>query len=121
MSASFLFFLILIGLLSGFMSGIFGVGGGVIMVPLLLLLLGSQQEAQGTSLAVLAVPVTFAVTYNYYQEGHVNWKYALVMAIFFVVGGYLGSKLAVTISESLLKRLFGALMLIIGLRMIFQK
>jgi uncharacterized membrane protein YfcA len=121
MSASFLFFLILIGLLSGFMSGIFGVGGGVIMVPFLLLLLGSQQEAQGTSLAVLAVPVTFAAAYNYYQEGHVNWKYALIMAVFFVVGGYLGSKLAVTISESLLKRLFGALMLIVGLRMIFQK
>lgn len=114
--------LVIIGLLAGFLSGILGVGGGVVMVPLMVLLLGfSQHQAQGTSLAVLAVPVTLAAAYNYYQDGSLNWKYALVMAAMFVIGGYLGSKLAISLDEKLLKRIFGAVLVILGFRMIFSK
>lgn len=114
--------LVVIGLLAGFLSGILGVGGGVVMVPLMVLLLGfSQHQAQGTSLAVLAVPVTLAAAYNYYQDGSLNWKYALVMALMFVIGGYLGSKLAISLDDKLLKRIFGIVLVVLGIRMVFSK
>jgi uncharacterized membrane protein YfcA len=114
--------LVVVGLIAGFLSGILGVGGGVLMVPLMILLLGfSQHQAQGTSLAVLAVPVTLAAAYNYYQDGSLNWKYALVMASMFVIGGYLGSKLAISLDEKLLKRIFGVVLVILGLRMVLTK
>ena len=84
MSLQTILSLVLIGILAGILSGLVGVGGGVIMVPLLVLLFGmSQHQAQGTSLAVLAVPVTAVAVYNYYTEGHINIKYALVIAVFF--------------------------------------
>lgn len=112
--------LIVIGLLAGIFSGMFGVGGGVIMIPLMAFALGfTQHEAQGTSLAVLAIPVTFLAAYNYYESGHVNWKYAIVIAITFVIGGYLGSKVAILINQSLLKKIFGVLMIIVAIRLIF--
>lgn len=92
------------------------------MVPLLILLLGfSQYEAQGTSLAVLAVPVTFLAAYNYYNDGYVNWKYAAVIAVTFVIGGYIGSQLAVSIDQRMLKKIFGIIMLIVAAKMIFGK
>lgn len=122
MSLTIILLLILIGLLGGFVSGLLGVGGGIIMVPLMLVFLGyTQHQAQGTSLAILAVPVTLVSAYNYYKEGEINWKFALIMALCFVVGGYLGSKLAITINQSLLKKIFGAIMLIAGLKMMFGK
>jgi len=122
MNLTIILFLILIGVLSGFLSGMMGVGGGVIMVPLLVFLLGfTQHEAQGTSLAVLAVPVTFLAAYNYHMEEGLNWKYALIIAISFVIGGYLGSKLAVNIGDLLLKRIFGVIMLIASIKLIFFK
>ncbi|PKG41575.1 sulfite exporter TauE/SafE family protein [Psychroflexus sp. MES1-P1E] len=114
--------LVVIGLIAGFLSGILGVGGGVVMVPLMILLLGfSQHQAQGTSLAVLAVPVTLAAAYTYYQDGSLNWRYALVMALMFVIGGYLGSKLAISLDEKVLKRIFGIVLVVLGFRMIFVK
>ncbi len=114
--------LILIGLLAGFFSGTLGIGGSVVMIPLMLLWLNfSQHQAQGTSLAVLAVPVTLLAAYNYYQEGHVNWKYAAIIAVTFIIGGYLGSKLAISINQMLLKKIFGGILLLVALKMIFGK
>ena len=114
--------LIIIGLLAGVLSGFMGVGGGIVMIPLLIVMLGfSQHEAQGTSLAVLAVPVTFLAAYNYYNAGHVNWKFALIMAVSFVLGGYLGSKFAISIDQSVLKKIFGAIMLIAAIKLFFEK
>ncbi len=122
MNTSILISLILIGLLAGFFSGTLGVGGSVIMIPLLILWVNfSQHEAQGTSLAVLAVPVTLLAAYNYYQEGFVNWKYAIVIAVTFVIGGYLGSKLAISINQALLKKIFGGVLLIVAIKMMFGK
>jgi uncharacterized membrane protein YfcA len=122
MSLLIILALVVIGLIAGFLSGILGVGGGVVMVPLMVLLLGfSQHQAQGTSLAVLAVPVTLAAAYNYYQDGSLNWRYALVMAFMFVIGGYLGSKLAISLDEKVLKRIFGVILVVLGFRMIFVK
>ncbi len=114
--------LVVIGLLAGFLSGTMGVGGSVVMIPLLILWVGfTQHQAQGTSLAVLSVPVTLLAAFNYYKEGHVNWKFATIMAITFVIGGYLGSKLAVSIDQSLLKKIFGGVLLIVALKMILGK
>ena len=114
--------LIVIGLLAGVLSGVLGVGGGLIMIPLMVLILGyNQHEAQGTSLAVLAVPVTFFAAYNYYSEGYVNWKYALIIAAGFAVGGYFGSKLAISINQNILKKIFGFILLIAAYKMFFGK
>ncbi|MBQ4821793.1 sulfite exporter TauE/SafE family protein [Aquimarina sp. MMG016] len=122
MNTSVLISLILIGLLAGFFSGTLGIGGSVVMIPLLILWVNfSQHEAQGTSLAVLAVPVTLLAAYNYYQEGYVNWKYAAIIAVTFIIGGYLGSKLAISINQVLLKKIFGGVLLLVALKMIFGK
>ena len=122
MNLTIILFLVIIGILSGFLSGMMGVGGGVIMVPLMVFLLGfTQHEAQGTSLAVLAVPVTFLAAYTYHTEKGLNWRYALIIAVAFVIGGYLGSKLAVNINDLLLKRIFGVVMLIASIKLIFFK
>ncbi len=124
MNVSIIFSLIIIGLLAGILSGVFGIGGGVIMVPLLVFLLGvNQHQAQGTSLAVLSVPVTFLAAYTYYKSGEdvVNWKYALIIAACFVVGGYFGSKIAIAINEQLLKKIFAVILLLVAVKMFFSK
>lgn len=115
--------LVIIGLLAGVLSGFMGVGGGVVMIPLMMLFLGfDQHEAQGMSLAVLAVPVTFIAAYTYHSSGHpINWKFALVIAIFFVVGGYLGSKVAVSINQNMLKKIFAVVLVIAAIKMFFGK
>ncbi len=122
MSISTILILVSIGLLAGFVSGLLGVGGGIVIVPLMMLLFGSSQlEAQGTSLAVLAVPVTFLAAYSYYTEGQLNIKYAVVIALMFVIGGFLGSKLAISINKELLKKVFAVALFIVALKMFFGK
>lgn len=123
MSLTLFLTLALVGICAGFFSGLMGIGGGVVMVPLMVFLLGfSQHEAQGTSLAVLSVPVTFWAAYTYSQgDNPLNWKYAGIIAICFALGGFLGAKLAINIDEKLLKRIFGVLMLALSLRIIFSK
>ena len=124
MNTTIIFSLIIIGLLAGILSGVFGIGGGVIMVPLLVFLLGvNQHQAQGTSLAVLSVPVTFLAAYTYYKSGEdvVNWKYALIIAGCFVVGGYFGSKIAIAINERLLKKIFAVVLFLVAIKMFFSK
>lgn len=121
MNITLLASLVIIGLLAGILSGFMGVGGGVIMIPLMVLLLGfNQHEAQGTSLAVLAIPVTFLAAYTYYNEGHVNWRFAIVIALAFVIGGFIGSKFAVTISQGILKKIFAIILLIAALKLFFS-
>jgi uncharacterized membrane protein YfcA len=114
--------LILIGILAGVLSGLVGVGGGIIMVPLLVLLFGfNQHQAQGTSLAVLAVPVTAVAVFSYYKEGQVNIKYAAIIAAFFVVGSVFGSKLALTLDQKMLKKIFAVVLLAIAGKMLLDK
>lgn len=122
MSTTIIITLLIIGVLAGVLSGLVGVGGGLAMIPLMIILLGySQHEAQGTSLAVLAIPVTFLAAYNYYSEGYINWKFALIIAIGFVVGGFFGSKLAISIDQAMLKKIFGVILLIAAFKMFFGK
>jgi uncharacterized membrane protein YfcA len=121
MTLTTILFLLCIGLFAGFLSGLIGIGGGIVMVPLLLLLGMSQHQSQGISLAVLAVPVTALAAFNYYKEGYIDLKYAAVIAVFFVIGGYLGSKFAIQIDEKMLRKVFGFILLIVAGKMILGK
>lgn len=122
MTASTIVALAIIGLLAGVLSGLVGVGGGIIMVPLLILMLGfTQHQAQGTSLTVLVVPVTALAVFNYYKAGHINWKYALVIAAFFVVGSYFSSKFAVNLDQKTLKKIFSIVLIVIAGKMLLEK
>lgn len=117
-----LIILIIIGLLSGLLAGIFGVGGAIIVIPALVFILGlTQHQAQGTSLAFMLPPVGILATWNYWKAGYVNWKFALVLSLTFVVGAYLGSRFSVNISDKMLRKIFGILMIAMALKMIFSK
>jgi len=125
MTVEIVILLLILGLLAGFLSGSVGVGGGVIMVPLAIWFLGySQHQAQGTSLAVLAVPVTLLAAYTYHKSGleqneGLDWRVALIIAVGFVAGGYFGSKLAINLNQQLLKKIFGVILIIVAVKMIF--
>lgn len=122
MSIAHLIILIIVGILSGMLAGVFGVGGAIIVIPALVFILGfSQHDAQGTSLAFMLPPVGILATWNYWKEGHVNWKIALILSITFVVGSYLGSQFSINMSDKLLRRLFGVLMILVAIKMIFSK
>jgi len=117
-----LLILIVIGIVTGFMAGMLGIGGAIIMIPALVFFLGiTQQTAQGTSLAVMLPPIGIIAAYNYYKAGQVNIWFAVVLAVFFLVGSYFGSKLALNLPQSLLKRIFGILLLLIAAKMLFSK
>jgi len=114
--------LIVIGIITGVMAGMLGIGGAIIMIPALVFLLGiSQQTAQGTSLAVMLPPIGIIAAYNYYKAGQVNIRFAIVLAVFFLVGSYFGSKLALTIPQNVLKKIFGVLLLLVAAKMLLSK
>jgi uncharacterized membrane protein YfcA len=122
MSVSMIIILIVIGIITGVMAGMLGIGGAIIMIPALVFILGiSQQTAQGTSLAVMLPPVGIIAAYNYYKAGEVNIKFAIILAVFFLVGSYFGSKLALTLPQNVLKKIFGVLLLLVAARMLFSK
>lgn len=122
MSTSILLILIAIGIVTGAVAGMLGIGGAIIMIPALVFLLGlSQQTAQGTSLAVMLPPIGILAAYNYYKAGEVNLKFALILAAAFIVGSYFGSKLALTIPQPILKKIFGILLLLVAAKMLFSK
>jgi len=116
------FLLLAIGLSAGALGGIFGIGGGLIMIPGMVLLLGiDQHTAIGTSLAVMLPPIGIAATYNYYKSGSVNLTYAVIIALAFIVGSFLSSKLALALPEMTMRRIFAVFLVIMGVRMFFGK
>jgi uncharacterized membrane protein YfcA len=121
MDLSTFFILVLIGVTAGVMSGFVGIGGGIIIVPALVYILGvSQFEAQGTSIVLMIPPIGILAAMNYYKADAINWKYAAIIAATFVVGGYVGSKLSLKMDETLLKLIFGVVMLIVAVKMIIS-
>lgn len=122
MSISVFLILVLIGLIAGTFSGLIGVGGAIIIIPALVFLLGMDQySAQGTSLATLLLPIGLLAVLNYYREGEINIKYAMVIAVSFFVGGYLGSKFALEIPEALLRKIFAVTLVVIAVKMFLGK
>lgn len=121
MSLQTIFFLLCIGVTAGVLSGLIGIGGGIIMVPLLLLMGFTQQQAQGTSLAALLPPVTLLAVLNYHKAGFINWRYAIIISLVFVVGGYFGSKIAISIDQRTLKKIFAVVLLLIAGKLLLEK
>jgi len=113
---------VILGLAGGVMSGIFGIGGAVIIVPALVFLFGFDQKmAQGTTLAMLLPPVGLLGVWQYYQSGNVNFKVAGILCAGLFVGAYFGGYLANQLSSDTLKKIFGVALLLISIRMIFGK
>jgi uncharacterized membrane protein YfcA len=122
MSISTFIVLIIIGLLAGILSGLVGVGGGIIIIPLLIILLGlTQHQAQGTAIFAMLPPIGILAAMNYFKQGFVKWEYAVVVALTFVIGGYFGSKLSLSLPPQTVRRIFGIVMLIGGFKLIFSK
>lgn len=113
---------LIIGLCAGILSGLIGIGGGIIIIPALVLLLGfSQHEAQGTTLAIMVPPVGILAAWVYYKQGYVNLPVACFICIGFLVGGFIGAKIATGITGTVLQKVFGAMLFLTSLKMIFLK
>lgn len=121
MTINTILILVLIGLFAGTMSGFIGIGGGVIIVPALVYILGmSQHGAQGTSVLLMLPPIGILAAINYYKAGQLNVSYAVIIALTFIIGAYFGSKLSLRLNGNLVKFIFGILMLYIAVRMIYS-
>ena len=113
--------LILIGFFAGVLSGLVGVGGGIIIVPCLVFFLAfTQKMAQGTSLALLTLPVVVLGMLQYYKQGHVDFKIVIFLALGFIIGGFFGGKLAVSIPENILKKIFSILLFVVALKLFIE-
>lgn len=120
MSITTVILLVLVGLAAGFLSGLIGIGGGVIIVPALVFFVGfTQKQAQGTSLGILLLPVGILAVMQYYKQGYLNINYVLVVSAAFVVGGFLGSKLSLSLSDEKVKKIFAVVMMLIAIKMLF--
>ncbi len=112
----------LIGLLAGILSGFFGVGGGILIVPALVFFCGfSQLQAQGTSLAILLPPTGLLAFMQYYRKGNVDLKAGIIICATLVLGSYLSGKLAQHVSPAILRKAFSVFMVIVAVKLFFSK
>jgi len=124
MTAQLIIIIIIIGLAAGMLSGLVGIGGGIILVPAVIYFLNyTQHQAQGTSLGVLTFPVVLVAFLKYYHEckrmgDPIDWKIIALLAVGFVVGGYFGSALALKINQSLLKKIFAVILFYTAFKML---
>ncbi len=114
--------LLAIGLIAGVLSGLVGIGGGIVIVPVLVYFLNfTQHQAQGTTLFMFMLPIGILGVFNYYQKGNVDFKTAFIMASTFFIGSYFGSKISLGTTQEVIKKVFGVIILLISLKMIFGK
>ena len=115
-------FCLMIGVVVGIVSGIIGIGGGIILVPALVFLFGlSQHQAQGTTLALMVPPIGLLAAWTYYKHGFVDLRIAGLICLGFFFGGLVGARLATVLSEAILTKVFGVALLLVGVKMIFFK
>jgi len=122
MSAVTIIILIIIGIAAGMLSGLVGVGGGIIIVPALIYFLAfSQKQAQGTSLAILLLPIGILAVMNYYKDPnvHLDVKVVALITLGFIAGSYFGSKLALALPDAAVKKIFAIFMLLVAIKMLF--
>ncbi len=113
------FMLLGIGLIAGVLSGMFGIGGGLVIVPALLLLVQMKEfEAIGTSLAALIPPVGLLGAMAYYRNGNINMKYAALIALGLFVGAYFGAKITLGLSPVIVRRLYAGFLILVATRML---
>lgn len=114
--------LLIIGLTGGLVSGVLGIGGGIVIIPMLVGFLGyTQKDAQGTSLGLLLLPIGILAVMNYYKAGHINLKAVAIMVITFVIGSYISSLYAVNLPEGTLKKIFAVFLFLYALRLFLGK
>jgi len=114
--------LLFVGLIAGLISGFLGIGGGIVIIPALVYLLGySQQNAQGTSLGLLVPPIGLLAVINYHKGGFVNFKAAAIMCITFIIGSYISSKIVVDLPESIVKKSFAVFLLFYAMKLFLEK
>lgn len=114
--------LLAIGALAGTVSSFLGIGGGLVVIPLLVTLLNySQKTAQGTSLALMLPPIGILAVINYYKSGNVNLSHAFVMAIGFLAASYVASKYAVKLPDDYLKKIFAVFLIIYATKLLLGK
>jgi hypothetical protein len=122
MTIQILLILLAVGLAAGFLSGMVGIGGGIIIVPVLVYFLGfTQHQAQGTTLFMFLLPIGILGVMNYHKQGYVDYKTALIICSTFVFGSYFGSKLAISLDQKMVKQIFGAIIILLGAKMLFWK
>lgn len=113
---------ILIGLSAGILSGMLGIGGATVVIPGLVYFMGlDQKTAQGTSLALLMLPVVFSAFLNYYKNGFFHKYFAILLILSFPIGAYIGSVIALSMDSVILRKIFGIFLLIVALKMIISK
>jgi uncharacterized membrane protein YfcA len=113
---------LLLGLIAGVLSGVIGIGGGVIIVPALIFLFGlSQHQAQGTTLALMIPPIGLLAAWTYYKQGYADLKIAAFICLGFFFGSWVGAKIATDLSNMVLEKIFGIALLLIALKMIFGR
>jgi hypothetical protein len=112
--------LLIIGAAAGMLGGLVGIGGGIIIVPALIYFLGkSQLQAQGISLALIMFPVGILGVMQYYKQGHVDFSIVLILGIGFIVGSFLGSKIAMDLPQDNIRKLFACLLIFVAVKMLF--
>jgi uncharacterized protein len=120
MSGQTIIILILVGIAAGMLSGLVGIGGGIIIVPALVYFLGfTQKDAQGTSLGILLLPVGLLAVMNYYKQGHINVSYVLLVSVSFLIGGFFGSKISLALPDEKVKRIFAIVLMLVAIKMLF--
>jgi len=120
MDINTLLILLLVGLAAGILSGIVGIGGGIVIVPALVYFLGfSQKMAQGTSLAILLLPIGLLGVMQFYKAGYVDVKVTLVIAVAFFIGSYFGSRIALTVPQETLKKVFAVVLVLVAIKMLW--
>ncbi len=112
--------LIILGICAGILSGLIGIGGGIIIVPALIFFVGfSQKMAQGTSLGILLLPVGILAVMQFYKAGYVDVKTVWLVALGFLVGGYFGSRIALSLPQETVKKIFAVVLLLVAFKMLF--
>ncbi|MDB5191650.1 MAG: sulfite exporter TauE/SafE family protein [Segetibacter sp.] len=120
MSAQTIIILILVGLAAGMLSGLVGVGGGIIIVPALVYFLAfNQKDAQGASLGILLLPVGILAAMNYYKEGHIDIKTVIFVSLGFIIGGFFGSKISLGLPDEKVKKIFAIVLMLVAIKMLF--
>ena len=122
LSINSIIIILIIGIIAGVFSGFIGIGGGLIVVPCLVFFLGfTQHKAQGTSLAMMLPPIGVMAVYNYYKQDAVDFKVAMILCASFIIGSFFGSKLALSLTPDQIKKAFGAIIIVLGFKMLLGK
>lgn len=120
MNPGFILGLCVIGIAAGLLSGMVGIGGGIVVVPALVFFFGfSQKMAQGTSLAMLLPPIGILSVLAYYRAGNVRWEVAGILIAAFLVGSYFGAKLVVKVNDQTVKKVFAVFMILVAIKYLF--